>query len=651
LFSCLFTTFCFKAVAQEIPHFIEKLTTDNGLSSNKINDIAQDDNGFLWIATTDGLNRFDGTEVVQYFHRDHVNSISHDYVYCLEKLPSNYIAIATQAGLDFYNSSTGIFTNFYYKQNNPIDEYNNIITKLELDSQGNLWAASGGCIYIFDSSRNLKKIIPSSFTEADISRNRMRFVEKMLPLSNGIRVFSLKDDQPIDLRNSSLYNDLRYLDDLFNLSAVQKEYSPYANVFKIFNRYILCVKPSIDSLFVFDEKGNLSSCCYFPYNKYPYILWSQKISVMDSSRLLFLFHNYGFANLTFTWTNGQPVIHPPGSLLLEDYEYDGALRDRQSNWWLATTETGLQKISPGKQYFKNFSLTDNTTGKQGKYDVLSVSAYKQTIWASTYGNGFFALDFSSGKQKQYFVNSRPPNQWANFIWNVRQLNEDTVWVGTQAGLFWYCLSNNKNGRITGYPGKPSILDSVAITTQFIDSYGRVWMGLGRGNGVCFFDTKTNRFFYYPGNSAKDYPLRYPTRIAEDKKGNLWFVNDASGSLVYLEKNTRHFQKIILENASHKGLGNLSAIWCGNDNNIWLGTATDGLVKFNPVSRQVTVYGHDKGLNNNHISSIYEDEGKRLWLVTEGDLSFFDQRSETFTGYTEKKAYPSPILPPVFILMK
>src|SRR5258706_1606329 len=127
----LFCYICFiHGAAQDIPHFMEKLTTKEGLSSNKINDIAQDDNGFLWIATTDGLNRFDGTEVVQYFHNDKTNSLSHNYVYCLEKLPGNYIAIGTQEGLDFYNSNTGKFSNFYYRQNNSLDEYSNIITRL-----------------------------------------------------------------------------------------------------------------------------------------------------------------------------------------------------------------------------------------------------------------------------------------------------------------------------------------------------------------------------------------------------------------------------------------------------------------------------------------------------------------------------------------
>src|SRR5690349_9289054 len=138
--------------------FGEKLTTEQGLSSNRINDLAQDDNGFLWIATSDGLNRFDGTEVIQYFYHERANSIPHNYVYCLKKLPGNCLAIGTQAGLSFYDGNSGVFRNFYYACNNALDEYNNAIVALEVDAKGNLWAASRNCIYIFSQRHALRKV-------------------------------------------------------------------------------------------------------------------------------------------------------------------------------------------------------------------------------------------------------------------------------------------------------------------------------------------------------------------------------------------------------------------------------------------------------------------------------------------------------------
>lgn len=101
IFRCLLTCCLLpcQTLAQQIPHFIEKLTTSEGLSSNTITDITQDDQGFLWIATTDGLNRFDGTEITQFYHNDDSQSLPHNFIYCIRRLPGNYLAIGTEGGL------------------------------------------------------------------------------------------------------------------------------------------------------------------------------------------------------------------------------------------------------------------------------------------------------------------------------------------------------------------------------------------------------------------------------------------------------------------------------------------------------------------------------------------------------------------------
>jgi ligand-binding sensor domain-containing protein/anti-sigma regulatory factor (Ser/Thr protein kinase) len=652
-FAILYLCLCslsIDSIAQEIPHFIEKLTTEEGLSSNKINDIAQDTNGFLWIATSDGLNRFDGTEVTQYYHQENVNSLPHNYVYCLKKLPGNNIAIGTEGGLCFYNSNTGIFRNFYYSQNNQLDEYNNSISRLEIDNNGNLWVGSRNCIYIFDTQLKLKKTIASPFTAADAARGRLKFVEKILPLSdgdvllylyNGWNIYSARTTEVTSLTNSSYREQLKFLNEIILPRAANKneKYFPPANVFKIFDRYFLFIKPGVDSLFLFDEQGRKSGDCFFPYNKYPYILWSQQVSTLDSATLLLSFHNYGLAVIPLSWENNQLFIHQPSSLLFETYEYGTTLRDQQGNWWLATVEEGLQKASPYKQHFKSTTLVNNYSGKPVKYDIASVNRYNNALWIGTYGEGVFEFNLLSGKTEQHDLSKTVHDSWANFIWNIRQVSPDTLWIGTQTGMIWYCISTKKYGRIPAFPGKPGALDSVSVTTQFVDSHGLVWMGLGLGKGVCCFDSKDRHVTYYPGSTPDGYPLRYPLNIAEDKKGNLWFVSDASTVLVYWNRNTARFQTIPLSMASQKQTGNLQGIWYESDSALWLGTVTSGLIKFNISANSITVYGHDKGLSNSHISSIYEDNEKRLWLVTDGSLSCFDQRTDIFTNYSSKDGLP------------
>jgi signal transduction histidine kinase/ligand-binding sensor domain-containing protein len=636
--------------AQTSPYFIERLSTTEGLSSNKINDIVQDDDGFLWVATSDGLNRFDGTEVIQYYHQPGSNSIPHNYIFCLEKLPGNYIAIGTQAGLSFYNGNTRSFTNFYSHQDDQLDEYNNSIFKLETDKQGNLWAASKNCIYIFDKNRILKKTISSPFTEAEISRKRQRFVEKILPLNDGSALLYLYNGWnictaanytliPLDRSNySARFMYLLETRKPCSLNQSEQDF-PAATLFSLFDHFFLYIRPCTDSLLLYNDQGQLLSRCYFPYNRYPYISWSQVVSVIDSGNIQVSFHNYGIATVDISWQQAHPVLEKVSASLFETSEYGNALEDRQGNWWLATTEEGLQKISPHKQFFNNSTaLVSHVTGKPVKYEVACFTGFNNTLYVGTYGEGFFEID-QRGQQVQRDLAVLTHNPWSNFIWNIRQVSADSLWIGTQAGLYWYSLSKNTCGRIPAWTGKPAMLDSVAITKQFTDSRGLVWMGLGKGNGVCYVDPRAKRFEYFPGNSTNGYPLRYPLDITEDKMGNIWFVNDASSTLVKWERDKHQFMLVALPAALQKQSGNLTAISYESDTALWLGSATDGLIKFNPIANHFTIYGHDRGLINSHIINIFRENNQRLWVITDGGISLLDIRSGYFTNYTAKEGLP------------
>ncbi len=620
-----------------------------GLSSNHINDLIQDDNGFLLIASSDGLNRFDGTGITPYFYEAAANSLPNNYVYCLKKLTRNILAIGTQAGLSFYDGNADSFRNVYQIRHDGLDEYNNTIIGLEQDTHGNLWVASRNCIYVFDDRQRLIKTFSTPFTAIDAARTRLRYTAKMIPLSDGHMLLCLYDGWYIGsdtatavtrLEHSPFKDRLRFIQEVSTHVTGERfeQYFAYAHVFPVFDKYLLCLGPDRDSLLLMDEHGRRLSACHFPFNTYPYILWSQHVAAIDSGRLFFLFHNYGLGINPVTWKNGEPAIHNISPLLFESSEFNNALRDRQGNWWLATTDQGLQKISPYKQMFSSGTLIDSASGNQVKYETNFVSRYGRSLWVSTYGQGFFRVDIPTGRRQQIHLLNTGNDLWANFIWNLRQISADTLWVGTQAGLFWYTVSSQRHGRIPALPGKPPVLDSVSITTQFTDSRGLTWMGLGKGKGVCYFDARRRAFTYFSGNSGK-YPLRYPLDIAEDRHGDLWFTNDASNLLVKWVRNTNECKIVSLPFTTRDQISSLYAIYCEGDSLVWLGSVTNGLIKFNTLKNTITCFGHDKGLISSHIRSICPDKAKRLWLVTEGGLCCFDPKTETFFNYSEKEGLP------------
>lgn len=628
-----------------MPHFIETISNEQGLSSNNINDLVQDNNGFLWIATSDGLNRFDGSETVQYYHSVTASTLPHSTVYCLKKLPGDIIAAGTQNGLAFLNTQTGVIANFYDKQNKAIDKYNNIFFELETDISGNLWAASQNNIYVFNKHLELIKIIPSTLSLANIEQDKMKFSHKIYPLSNGDMLFrlfngwyiySFEKNSFASFQQSAFLQQLKFLE---NISPPHIDKSFVAShLYKIFKKYFLCIPAKTDSLFIFNEQGKKISSCYFANNHYPFIWWSQNINVIDSSKLLLLYHNQGFSFLALSWKNNLPEIQSVSPVLFSKQYFKTAIGDNQKNIWLATYHTGLKKICAYKQYFNGGELITNK-GESSTSEIVSLNKFNHKLWVATYGDGFFEIDSATGMQQQHLMKNTGNDTWANYIWNIRYQNKDTIWVGSQAGMFWYKLSAKKYGRLTGYKGKPTALDSVAITIQYTDSHNKVWIGLGKGEGVCYYDNNKKVFKHYPGNSLQGYPLRYPTSIAEDSKGDLWFVSDASPYLVHWNRNNEKFEVIKLPVSPGIIIGNLNGICCDDDSIIWLGSVNCGLLKYDLVKNQIKIYGHENGLSNNYFTSIYMDDKKRLWLITGAALSCFSPATVQFKNFTEKDGLP------------
>src|SRR5215468_8076985 len=92
--------------SQSISPVFDQFNLESGLSSNEITCITQDDDEFLWIGTSEGLNRYDGNSFVQYFKSTDTNSIADNHIYDLLPLPHHRLAIATASGLNFLDTHT-----------------------------------------------------------------------------------------------------------------------------------------------------------------------------------------------------------------------------------------------------------------------------------------------------------------------------------------------------------------------------------------------------------------------------------------------------------------------------------------------------------------------------------------------------------------
>jgi hypothetical protein len=142
------------------------------------------------------------------------------------------------------------------------------------DHFGNLWAVARNCIFIFDKKQQLLKTIESPFKEADAEKQRLKFVKNIFPLSNGDvllymyngwRIYSANKKELLPITDPAYKNRFSFLNQLSNTPATVKKTDPFPEhfLFNVFDKYLLCMKPGVDSLMLYDEQGALLNSAYF----------------------------------------------------------------------------------------------------------------------------------------------------------------------------------------------------------------------------------------------------------------------------------------------------------------------------------------------------------------------------------------------------
>lgn len=614
--------------AQNSDPVLLPLTTRDGLSSNTVFDMLQDANGFLWIATADGLNRFDGTEVVKYLHDSTPNSIPSNFVRCLQILPHNILAIGTTAGLCLFDLKNNTYQKYFYDRKNGMELYDNFIQSITIDSNGNLWLCTPTAILNINPKGKLIRFIPSAYTSFDIGRERFAFAHKIITLSKRQLLIFLSDGNYIyDIDKNKMENINN--PEFSGISFLKNK--DHSEVFEAGNNQLLFFNRNIDSIFLFNKNDKTITAAYYPYERG----WRQTVSRIDSNQFIISNQMYGY-NIISTENHSIKVSNKQNA----NYQFGKSIKDIQGNIWFINYLGGLLKKTNSSGRFYFIPLYDKATGNIIDVPVNSIMPLHNYYYLSSYGKGLFMYDTITGRQKQIKFHGGLPEVDCNYVWPITIHSPDTLWIGTQGGMFWL-TKNSVYGRLPNKNGKPLIMDSVAISVQYTDGKGRLWIGLGKGNGICLYDNKKNEFTYFKGKLKNGYPLRYPMDIAEDSNGRLWFASDQSNTLLYFDEQSKTFIPVNLPFLRKNSIF-FNSIFIDGQNIFWIGS-NSGIVRYAPQDNTISIYGREKGLCHSFVEDITEDAHGNLWINTDGGLACFNKEKKLFTNFYQSDGLPSEFL--------
>jgi ligand-binding sensor domain-containing protein/serine phosphatase RsbU (regulator of sigma subunit) len=620
--------------------------TADGISVAKVRKVFQDSKGFLWLATEDGLNRFDGYEFEVFIHQPNdTNSISSNKTYDIVEDNQKRLWIATSNGLNSYNLITGKFV-AYTSNQMGIDLKDNEIRDIYYYSDSLLYLGTrkGGLHYM---NINTLKIKPIELPGNPEFIRGIKCINNVIYIGThqyGVYTFShetkktefvidnTRSDVFISHVNTFLKKDKTVIwlateNGLFEWNINSNSINDIAPKYLLpKNEETLRVRDLLEDkdgiIWVATNKGLLR----FENNKWR--LYQAKINdeySLQSNWLVDIFEDYSgslwFSNLE----NGVNVIHSKeqrfrhygvnekynslsNNLVFSFDKYD------VNEILIGTSGGGLENFNPITETFYNYNKRHPKISQ--RITAIKTETYN-SIWLGSWGDGLQNFNPETGKVISYKKDHNMPISTVTCLYIE---NRSSLWFGSFKAL------NHLNPRTNSYTKYDNIegLKSHAIFYIYSNTKDQLYLGT-RNGGLAILDTKSMKATSFTHDSEDPHSLsnNVVKFIFEDKNGYLWLATE--GGLSQFNPKTKKFKNF---NTTH-GLPN-NNIWTitSNKNSLWVST-NKGLARIELDSlsniKQIKSFQKNEGLVSlEYIQGAYlHDEASNLIYFggTEGFVVF------------------------------
>ncbi len=621
--------------AQSPKIVFERIAKEQGLIPGNVNDIIQDSVGFIWMATENGLCRFDGYTFIYYKHEvSDSKSLSFNHVFSLLEDKNGIIWVGTLGGgLNKFNSRTGKFKRFNHIPNNSSSISHDIVFKVYRDSQKRIWVSTlGGGLNLFDpiketfvhykNSPNDSSSISSNMVSAiyeDKNRNLWigTFDGGMNLFNETKKNFSRFKNNPL-FKNSLSHNQVMdFLEDSYGRFWVAT-FGGGINLFDRETKKFTSIKSDPNFLI---KPENLSIRKLFEDEE---SVWVATYSGM------FKFDKKTFARTAF-------YSNPNDEKTINDNKVRSIFKDRTGVMWFGTI-AGANKFDSMKKKFQIIDFRQNYKSYlDNQFIVPNKFISEKILWA---GPGESTIKKSKIRRIKYFGNNKSKNGFqTNHTFNFYVDEKNYIWVGSYNGLHNFNVEKNEVNVVQYTDDGTPHQGNNFIKWFYFDKQNRFWCSTLTG-GLTIYNPQTNEIKKYIHNepNPKSIGDSRVMSVFEDSYGKLW-VATFGGLDLFNEREGTFKHYIVLPNdttcISNDRIYNIYESKAGD---LWIGTY-QGLNKYNREKDNFENFTNKHGLSDNTIYSIQEDKHGNLWIRTNDGISKFDPVKKIFKNYNTKDGLP------------
>ena len=586
LFPIIFS-FAATSRAADFPMPVFKsFSIEEGLSQVSVLDIAEDKNGYIWLATQSGLDRFDGNEFKHFgkWQKDKSDGLNTVTTFQIESsLDKEYLWIGSIAGVSKFHIETATFEHFPISVSSEIKAGS--IKRIKIDKSGNVWVISGRALYRF--STLLNKLVQIAVLE---------------------NVTSTLTDIVID-RNSHVWlsstSGLYKLNSAFNTLELQQLAG---------KKLTLMALAADESLWIGTGANGLCRYPLFTNNDFSASTCFDEINGLSSNDVLnVLFQRNG--NIWVATSSGVDII--PAKEASEIVSLSVSRSNLANNYITSLYQTDAGTVVAGSRdngfsiyhpVLANFStsavISNNISGIATHTDSSLWLATHDNLWHYNYQSGTVNGPYTSKIKSEGQV-------YSNKLLTVHyDKPSDSVWLSTRAGLAKLNTATEKLDLVA--------LEGKAGYSLNVDTDGDVWYG-GYSDGVFVYRPSENRVI-------RQWPISLTTRIVFEDNESAWLAS-ISG-LYFANKFTGEIRNIG-ENSTNFPDGAV-VTWVSRSirGGYWVGTQANGIyfmvVEDNDEPTvSFTQIEADSYLSNLSIGAIIEDQENALWISTTVGIAHID----------------------------
>lgn len=595
-------------VASAIGVFAQKvklITDEERLSNSLVNHVYQDSRGYIWIATEDGLNSFDGITVTSYQAGDAENAMSSSYIQRVFEDSSGRLWIGLINGICIFNRETGDFRRVECEAQGEIVKPH--ISDIVEDKSGDVWfVTSGRGIMKYDAT--VQKAVRDMSV---IGQNGDHFLSAALVDKLGYLWVAPSSCSYVYRCNvDGTWNERIFIENNAQISDNSQIIEAYGHIYLSTDR---------SGIFCYDEHAH-------------------KFRHIDTVENALIFSICSYNNKLFIGTDGQGLYtYDIQTQKVEQKEFytpqidfhkakiHSIMFDWSGNIWLALFQKGVLYMPHSLSPFENYGYHPNGWNNIGSGCVMSVFRDHNGLWVGADSDALYYVD-DDGKSS-HFENGVPKT-----IMGIEPEGERYLWLASyDDGLYLFDKTTksavSKNNMLMAV--SPSFSSRTICMAH--DNKGRLWLGTF-GNGVFCIDG--NRVKNYVSTTeivdfTRNEPVNNWINAICAYGDEVWFCT-YNGLCCY---NTVHERFVPIDDELYKAFAGkvVSDMEFDDAGKMWLATAI-GLAEYDTASHSLNIINREQGIASNGVISVCVDKMGYVWAGTYAGLSRYDTETQLFNNY-------------------